>query len=187
MPEATRRVVRSNKERLRELAERAEDVGLTIEQFEAIELGRVRFSFFMALVCEAIPRRLGRDADPWALTLDNRVARKVANVYRSIWAGLDKNSAPAWNSRAERTALAASATSAQRQAGATVKWGAWLKGRYKEIGELMVKAAALGLASKRRRWAASRVRLLEIEQEDIRRIINDVVGRAERLRERMDA
>lgn len=186
MAEATRKGMRTNKERLRELAGRAGEVDLSIEQFEAIEMGRVRFSFFMALACESIPRRLGRDADPWALTLDNRVARKVANVYRALWLAMDKPSAPALKSRADRIALAAKATSAQRQAGATVKWGAWLKGRYGEIGELMIRVAGIGLAVSRPRWAASRIRLLEIEQEDIRRVINDVVGRAERLRERMD-
>lgn len=182
MAEATQRVDLSNKERLRELAEGEGEPTLTVEQFEAVEMDRVRFSLFMALICESIPRRLGKDADAWALALDKQLARKVANCYRSLWKAMDSSSAPAWNSRAERMSLAAAADTGQRRAGATVRWGAWLRERHEGIAQIMSRAAALAVLKNRTRWGISRVRLLEIERDNIRRIINEVVGRTGRLK-----
>lgn len=180
MAESTESVGASNKSLLRALAEGREAPEFTVEQFETVEFDRIKFSLFMAVVCESIPRRLGKDAESSLLTIDKRIARKVANVYRSLWMALDTDSVPDWKTKADRLTLAARAELGARRAGATVRWGAWLRTRYSDLLGLMGDVAAMALAKNRLRWGMRRIRLLDLERDNVRRIINEVVSRIER-------
>lgn len=175
----------SNRAQLRSLAEGAEAPATTVEEFELEEFERVRFSLYLAVVCEAIPRRLGKDADPAALALDKRIARKVANLYRSAWmshARIGAPEAPTWSSRSERLALARDAEPAARKAGAQVKWGAWLTGRYAELETRRRVVAALAVEAGRPKWGVRRVRILNDERASIERIAAETRDRARRLK-----
>lgn len=152
---------------------------LTPEQFEAEEFARVRFSLYMALVAEAIPRRLGRDATSDLLALDKRIARKVMNAYRVTWlrlACVSKNGAtppPEFSSRGERSELARRCDEGPRRAGASVQWGRWLPERIEEIGERKLVAATLALHEGLVRWGWRRVAILDMEQENMERIAQE--------------
>lgn len=179
------RVIVSNRSRLKSLAEGTDVVEVTIEEFEAEEFERVRFSLYLAVVCESIPRRLGKDADPVALALDKRIARKVANLYRSAWmahARLGAAPAPSWTSREERLALARDAEPNARRAGAQVRWGAWLLARYGELEARRRAVASLAVAEGRSRWGVRRLRILDDERASIERIAGETRERARRLK-----
>jgi hypothetical protein len=174
----------ANRARLKELAEGVEvDLGLSVEAFEAVEFERVQLTTWMAVVCEAIPRRLGKTADSAALALDKRIARKVGNLYRSIWAAYEEagaDPAPAWGSRAERLAWARLAPVEGRRAGATVRWAPWFEERRAVLGERRRLAAGLALKNGASRWGVRRVRLIDAERDNIDRIAADVVTRVRR-------
>lgn len=156
---------------------------LTMEAWDEDEYGRVRFSLFMAIVAEGIPRRLGRDASSPALALDKRLARKVANMYRTLWLGYAKTGwepPPEWSTRRERLELAAGAEPAMRTAGATVQWPAWLKERKADVKTRRREVAALALHLGLLRWGSRRVGLLSQEIDSIERIAADAVERVRR-------
>jgi hypothetical protein len=175
-----------NRARLKEIAKGVEvSSGLAVEAFEAVEFDRVRASLWMALVCEAIPRRVGKGADSYALALDKRVARKVGNLYRSLWAAYEQlgaDPAPAWRSREERLRLARTARPEDRRAGATVRWTAWFEERRAVLAERRGSAAALSLKVGMSRWGVTRVRLIEAEAGNIERIAAEVGARARKRR-----
>lgn len=177
MAERVESVGRSNRSALRAMAEGAEVPELSIEEFEAVEFDRVKFSMYMALVAEAVPRRLGKGARDYELALDKQIARKVANLYRSVWDAISDASAPRWSSREERARLAATADLGPRRSGATVRWGGWLKNRHAELAELKVATAALAVAAGRPKWGVRRVRILTYEDDNIIRIVDDVLDR----------
>lgn len=171
---------RSNRARLRVLAEGIKAPEWTVEEFERIEFERVRFSLFTAVVAESIPRRLGKDADAAALAIDKRVARMVANCYRSLWMSysrLGAPPAPTWSSRVERVGLAAKAEEGMRRAGATVRWGPWLRDRHGELDSRTREVAALAMTAGRPKWGVRRVRILTAERDNIERIAGEVVRR----------
>jgi hypothetical protein len=174
----------SNRQRLKELAEGVEvNSGLSVEAFEAVEFDRVRASLWVALVCEAIPRRLGKGADSTALALDKRIARKVGNLYRSLWAAYEElgaDPAPAWRGREERLRLARSAQPEARRAGATVRWGEWFETRRADLAVRRGEAAALSLKVGMSRWGVTRVRMIESESANIERIAAEIGVRARR-------
>jgi hypothetical protein len=178
----------ANRHMLNGLAEGVEvDLGLSVESFEAVEFERIQLTTWMAVVCEAIPRRLGKSADSAALALDKRIARKVGNLYRSLWAAYEEagaDPAPAWGSRAERLAYARSAPPDGRRAGATVRWAAWFEERRAVLVERRKLAAALALKNGVSRWGVTRVRLIEAELDNIERIAGDAVVRVRRRKER---
>lgn len=168
---------RSNRSALRALADGEPEPELTIEQFEEVEFSRIRFSLFMALVSESVPRRLGKGAQGYELAMDKRIARQVANLYRSLWQAVSDAPAPAWNGREDRSRLAATAEHGPRRSGATVRWGGWLRNRRNEVVELRGQAAAIAVAAGRPKWGIRRVRILTYEEDNILRIARDVLDR----------
>lgn len=173
----------TNRGRLRDVAGEIEPPrGLTPDDVERDGFERVRFTLFMAVVAEAIPRRLGRDADGAALALDKRIARMVANGYRSLWMGyakLGRPAAPAWSSRDERVGLARDAEPAMRRAGATVIWARWFPDRADELLERRRAVAALALSKGLNKWGTRHVRILTAELENIERIADETIRRTE--------
>lgn len=174
----------ANRHMLRDLAEGVDLAsGLSVESFEAVEFDRVRATLWMALVVEAIPRRLGKGADGAALALDKRVARQVGNLYRSLWAAyenLGADPAPAWRGREERLRLARTAPLEARRAGAVVRWGAWFEERRADLSVRRGEAAALALKVGMSRWGVTRVRLIESELSNVERIAGEIVVRVRR-------
>jgi hypothetical protein len=102
------------------------------------------------------------------------LARKIANLYRTLWRAVD-GEPPSWSSKAERLALAAEAPSEARRAGAVVRWPKWLKTRIEEVEQLRRAHAALALRDGRVRWGARRMRLLDQELENLKRIATETV------------
>jgi hypothetical protein len=165
----------TNKERLREVANGHPTPGeLTPERFEVEEFERVRETLYMAIVSEAIPRRLGAEASRGMLALDKRIARKIANMYRTLWASMD-GEPPAWSSKAERLALAADAEQPVRRMGATVRWPTWIRETADASAIRRAQAAALALAVGRPRWGTRRVRLLTSEIDNLKRIAAEAI------------
>lgn len=178
----------TNRERLAELAEGVSPPsGWTAETFEREEFERIRTTLFTAVVCESIPRRLGKDADAVSLALDKRLARKIANAYRSLWmayaAGLGAPPAPKWTGRGERLALSREAEPELRRAGATIRWPAWLPARHDELVERRTQVAAFALGEGLSRWGSRRVRVLSDEIDNVERITREVAGIARRRRD----
>lgn len=170
-----------NRDRLTAIANGASPADADPEAVERADFERVRRTLYMAVVCEAIPRRLGPTAVGTSLALDKRVARKVANTYRTLWRALGDD-APEWSSRAERLALAKGAELDARKAGAVVRWPQWLRARIEELEERRAAVAALGLSSGRVRWAVRRVRFIENELENVKRIAAEAVVAERRQR-----
>jgi hypothetical protein len=166
------------------------------EEFEREEARRYRFNLLMALVAEAIPRRLGADADSHALARDKKLARKVANAYRVTLmraAQLDGAVAvPDLSSREVRMRLARSAGNGERRLGATVRWEVWIPETIEDVRLRRTEIAALGLERGTVRWSWKRVRVLSEEIDNLERIGNELVrkndgtrnGRASRARGR---
>jgi hypothetical protein len=166
--------VGTNRERLRELAGTEKAPAGSVDDSDAREFERIAQSLYMAVVAESIPRRLGGSVRSGTLALDKRVARKIANLYRTLWRAVD-GEPPSWSSKAERLALAAEAPSEARRAGAVVRWPKWLKTRIEEVEQLRRAHAALALRDGRVRWGARRMRLLDQELENLKRIATETV------------
>jgi hypothetical protein len=167
----------TNRSQLAELARGVEPAGTT-DAFEREEEERIRASLYMAVVCEAVPRRLGKSADSRALAGDKRVARKIANLYRSLWAAYDAGSAPGWSGRGDRLLLARDADGLARRAGATVRWAVWFPERIELVEERRGLAAAIALAGGMSRWGVRAIRVLDTELINLRRIREDeTIGR----------
>lgn len=175
----------TNRVRLRTLAEEPELAAppdeLTAERFEREEFERIRATLYMAVVCESIPRRLGKPAEGAALATDKRIARKIANAYRSLWMvyaklghGIDP--APAWTNRAERLAYALDAELPDRKAGATVRWVPWFEERRAVLARRERLAAAIALRDGVSLWGVRRVRTIESEARNLARIRAELEG-----------
>lgn len=165
-----------NRAALEKLAESANGaLDLDPSEFEVVEFKRVQFSLLMALVAESIPRRLGTDAPSGELAADKRMARKVANVYRTTWMRLEQFGAagmplPDLGSREHRAGIANRAPDAARRAGATVRWAGWLAERRDEVEKKRLQTAALALSEGAVKWGWRRIRILEEEQMNLERV-----------------
>lgn len=164
----------TNKEKLREVAGDARPPGGSVDETDAAEFERIAQSLYLSVVAEAIPRRLGSDARSGAMALDKRVARKVANLYRTLWRAVD-GEPPSWSSKAERMEIAREAPAEARRAGATVRWPTWLRERIAYLEERRSAVAALALRDGRVRWGARRLRLIDQELENLKRIGTETV------------
>lgn len=142
---------------------------LGLEQFEAEEFERYRLALYTALVCEAIPRRLGKGGDRAALAKDKKLARRVANLYRVLWAAVDDDP-PSWYGRGDRKLLADDAPVAARKLAATIDWQEWLVDRMGLVAERRRVAAGIALREGRSRWGVVRLRLLDTEADNLARI-----------------
>lgn len=134
---------------------------------------RVRLTLYAAVVCESIPRRLGRDASASELAIDKRLARRVANAYRTLWMSLARMGgpdAPSWSSRAARLELAGEAEPEARRLGATVRWGEFFAARRELISERRRLVAAYALDAQLPKWGGRRVGLLNDELSNLDRI-----------------
>lgn len=172
----------TNRALLRKLADDVDPPATSVEEWEAAELARIRFTMYMAITAESIPRRLGKGATGTQLALDKRIARKVANMYRQLWLSLEQpgDSAPHWTGRDSRLALVRDAEPAMRMAGATVTWSTWLKQRKADAKERRVEVAALAMRHGLVRWGSRRVGLLTLEVNNIERIAAEAVERIRR-------
>lgn len=146
------------------------------EEFEREEDARLRFNLTMALVAEAIPRRLGADADSAALARDKRLARRVANAYRvalmrsAQLAGGSAAAIPDLSSREARMRKARAAGNAERRVGATVRWEVWIPETVAAVESRRVEIAALGLENGTLKWSWRRVRVLDEEARNLERV-----------------
>lgn len=146
------------------------------DSVDAEDFERVRLTLYAAVVCESIPRRLGKDADSKALARDKRTARMVANAYRSLWmslARLGADPAPTWDSRATRLELARQASKEARRFGATVRWPEFLAERRADLETRRRLVAAFAIKAGLPKWGGRRVRM-----------ITDEIGNLDRIEER---
>lgn len=185
-----------NRAALEEFAAGATVPAFEPEEFERDEEARYRFNLLMALVAEAIPRRIGAAADSHALALDKKLARKVANAYRvTLLRAVQLAGAaavPEVGSREERLRVARTAGNGERRVGATVRWELWIPETLEDVRLRRTEISALSLSTGRVKWGWKRVRVLSEEIDNLERIGLELVpkkngtrnGRAARARGR---
>lgn len=163
-----------NRDRLREFAGSAGAPGFEPEEFEREEAARYRFNLLMALVAEAIPRRLGASADSSALARDKKLARKVANAYRvTLMRAVQLAGAaavPELDSREARLREARTAGNGERRFGATVRWEVWIPETIEDVRLRRTEISALSLERGTVKWGWKRVRVLSEEIDNLERI-----------------
>lgn len=177
----------TNRERLYGFAEGVRaPADLAPETLERGDFERVQATLYLAVVAESVPRRLGRDADSQLLAIDKRIARKLANAYRSMWMAYARAGdiivpdAPVLDGREARMALAREADQDARRAGATVRWSTWFRSRREDLIERRAVASSVAVREGIYRWGVRRVRVIEQEIDNIERVADEAARRLRR-------